>query len=286
MRYAICNETFEGWDHARVCRLIGELGYQGLEVAPFTLASRITEVDAGTRTSLRRQAEDCGLTIIGLHWLLARTEGLHVTAPELVVRRRTAEYLVELARCCRDLGGSLMVFGSPAQRRLPAGGARDWAIAYAADTFRRAMPGIADCGVTLCLEPLSPPEADFINTCAEAAELLDRVGHSHFAMHLDVKAMATDDAPAHELICRYAHRTRHFHANDANKRGPGFGATDFVPIFRALQTAHYSGWVSVEVFDYAPDPETIARESLRYMQACAAEAAAELGSRTESRVVS
>ena len=24
MRYAICNETFEGWDHARVCRTVAE----------------------------------------------------------------------------------------------------------------------------------------------------------------------------------------------------------------------------------------------------------------------
>jgi len=274
MRYAICNETFEGWEHAQLCRFVAGLGYTGLEVAPFTLAPRVTDLARDRRASLRRQAEDCGLTIIGLHWLLARTEGLHLTAPEPEVRRRTADYLVELAVCCHDLGGSLLVFGSPAQRRIPAGAGREAALAYAADTFRRALPGIADCGVTLCLEPLSPPEADFINTCAQAVELLDQVDHPCFGLHLDVKAMATDDAPVPELIRRHARRTGHFHANDVNKRGPGFGATDFVPIFGALQETGYAGWVSVEVFDYSPDPQTIARESLRYMKACAAEAAA------------
>lgn len=268
MRYAICNETFEGWDHGRVCRFVAGLGYDGLELAPFTLAPRITDVTAEQRRTLRRQAEDCGLRLIGLHWLLAKTEGLSVTAPEEKVRRRTAEYLVELARCCRDLGGDLMVFGSPAQRRIPAGANRHQAAEYAADTFGRALPGIADCGVKLCLEPLSPPEADFLNTCAEAVELLDRVGHPNFVLHLDVKAMATDDTPAPELIRCHAARTGHFHANDANRRGPGFGATDFVPIFRALKDSGYAGWVSVEVFDYTPDPETIARESLRYMREC------------------
>jgi sugar phosphate isomerase/epimerase len=272
MRYAICNETFEGWDHERVCRFVAGLGYTGLELAPFTLAPRITEVTPEERRTLRRQAEDHGLTLLGLHWLLARTEGLQVTAADEAVRRRTAAYLVELARCCRDLGGELMVFGSPAQRRIPAGATRSQAADYAADTFRRALPAVADCGVTICLEPLSPPEADFLNTCAEAVELLDRVNHPSFVLHLDVKAMATDEAPAPELIRRYTARTGHFHANDVNKRGPGFGATDFVPIFRALNESHYRGWVSVEVFDYSPDPETIARESLRYMQACAAQA--------------
>jgi sugar phosphate isomerase/epimerase len=271
MRYAICNETFEGWDHARVCRFVADLGYEGLELAPFTLAPRITDLGADQRRLLRRQAEDCGLTLLGLHWLLARTEGLQITSADDAVRRRTADYLVELARCCRDFGGNLMVFGSPAQRHIPAGATRTQAADFAFDTFRRALPGIADCGVTLCLEPLSPPEADFLNTCAEALELIDRLNHPHCLLHLDVKAMATDEAPAPELIRRHAHRTGHFHANDPNKRGPGFGKTDFVPILRALRESGYGGWISVEVFDYAPDPETIARESLRYLRECAAQ---------------
>jgi sugar phosphate isomerase/epimerase len=268
MRYAICNETFEGWDHERVCRFVADLGYQGLELAPFTLAPRITDVSAAQRTALRRQAERCGLKIVGLHWLLAKTEGLHLTAADPAVRQRTADYLVELARCCQDVGGEFLVFGSPAQRRIPAGATRAQATDYAVDTFLRAAAGIAACGVTLCLEPLSPPEADFINTCAEAVEILDRIAHPAFVLHLDVKAMSTEDSPAPELIRRYAGRTGHFHANDPNRRGPGFGATDFVPIFKALKESGYGGWVSVEVFDYSPDPETIARQSIRYMRAC------------------
>ncbi len=270
MRYAICNETFEGWDHARVCRTVAELGYQGLEIAPFTLAARITDVTAEQRRTLRQQAQDNGLRIIGLHWLLAKTEGLSITAPDEGMRQRTADYLVELARCCRDLGGELMVFGSPAQRRIPAGKTRAEATDYAVDTFRRAARGIADSGVRLCLEPLSPPEADFINTCAEANEILHRLNDSNFVLHLDVKAMHTDDAPIPELIRRHGAKAGHFHANDANRRGPGFGETDFVPIFRALRESGYPGWVSVEVFDYTPDPVTIARESIRYMKECAA----------------
>jgi sugar phosphate isomerase/epimerase len=270
MRYAICNETFEGWEHERVCRSVAGLGYEGLEVAPFTLAPRVTEVSPERRALLRRQAEDCGLKIIGLHWLLAKTEGLQLTAPDDAVRQRTADYLGELARCCRDLGGDLMVFGSPAQRRVPAGATRAQATDFAVDTFRRAVPALVDSGVKLCLEPLSPPEADFINTCAEAVAILDRLDHPNFVLHLDVKAMATEELPATELIRRYAARTGHFHANDPNRRGPGFGDTDFVPIFRALKESPYRGWVSVEVFDYSPDPETVARESLRYMRECEA----------------
>ena len=268
MRYAICNETFEGWDHRRVCEFVAGLGYRGLEIAPFTLAGRVTDVSPERRRELRRQAEDCGLTLFGLHWLLARTEGLMLTSPDTAVRQATADYLAALARCCADLGGDVLVFGSPAQRRVPDGKTRAEAVDYAVDSFRRARGPIADAGVRLCLEPLAAPEADFINTCAEAVEILDRIGDPHFLLHLDVKAMSSEETPIPELIRRHAGRTGHFHANDANRRGPGFGAVDFVPIFRALRQSGYNGWVSVEVFDYTPNPETIARESLRYMREC------------------
>jgi sugar phosphate isomerase/epimerase len=272
MKYAICNETFGDWDHARVCRFVADLGYKGLELAPFTLAARITDVTAERRLELRREAESCGLSILGLHWLLAKTERFHLNSADATVRQRTADYLIELAKCCRDVGGNILVFGSPAQRRIPAGATREEATRYAVDTFRRAAGGFADCGVTLAIEPLSPPEADFINTAAEAVAILDELAHPNFALHLDVKAMSTEDLPTPSLIDRHKDRLVHFHANDPNKRGPGFGKTDFVPIFKALMQSDYQGRVSVEVFDYTPDPETIARESLRYMRACEAKA--------------
>jgi sugar phosphate isomerase/epimerase len=122
--------------------------------------------------------------------------------------------------------------------------------------------------VMLLLEPLSPPDADILMTAAEAALMLKKLSHPSFALHLDVKAMTTETTPRPELIRRHRAEMKHFHANDANLRGPGFGDVDFVPIFQALKDVEYSGWVSVEVFDYKPDPVTIARESIRYMREC------------------
>src|ERR1700733_6542504 len=98
MRYAICNETFEGWDHARVCRTVAELGYTGLEMAPFTLAPRITDVSAVQRKKLRDEAEAAGLQIIGLHWLLAKTGGLPRPPPTPASRRPPANIFSSLPR--------------------------------------------------------------------------------------------------------------------------------------------------------------------------------------------
>jgi sugar phosphate isomerase/epimerase len=268
MRYAICNETFGDWDFPRVCAVAAEHGYMGIEIAPFTLCSRITDLSADKRRDVRRQASEAGLAIVGLHWLLAKTEGLHVTSPDPEVRVRTAEYLAELARACRDLGGAIIVFGSPQQRRIPAGHTLAEATDFAADTLSRIRPALDETGVTLGLEPLGPADTDFLTTCREASALLDRLDHPRFALHLDAKAMCTESERIPELIRRFAPRTVHFHANDPNLRGPGFGALNFKPILGALRDCNYGGWISVEVFDYSPDPITIARESIRYLRAC------------------
>ncbi len=268
MKYAICNETFEGWDHARVCETVAELGYGGLEVAPFTLAPLITDVSAARRAELRRDAEKAGIAIIGTHWLLAKTTGFYLTTPDAAVRAKTGDYFAALAQATADLGGNLMVLGSPLQRNLLPDVTEAQADDHACDTLARCLPTLEKTGVTICLEPLGPSETNYMNTAAHATRLIERLNHPRIQLHLDVKAMSSEATPIPEIIAANKAHTFHFHANDPNRRGPGFGDMDFKPIFRALRDSQYEGWVSVEVFDYSPDPVTIARESIRYMKEC------------------
>jgi sugar phosphate isomerase/epimerase len=216
---------------------------------------------------MKKQAEEHGLTIFGLHWLLAKTEGLHLTTAKADVRTATARYLVELGNACADFGGDLMVFGSPAQRNLEPEMSPERAYENAAEVFRAAMPPLAERNVRICMEPLTPNETDFITTCAAAMKLIEMVDQPNFCLHQDVKAMlGAESEPIPALIEKYTGRVGHFHVNDTNLLGPGMGETDYTPIFAALKKAGYDGWVSVEVFDYEPGAEKIARECFDYMQ--------------------
>ena len=266
MRFAICHELFEGWDWERQCEFIAQTGYTGIEVAPFTLASHPQEIDAERRRELKRIADTYGLEIIGLHWLLAKTEGLHLTTNDQAVRQATVDYLIDLGNLCGDLGGTVMVFGSPQQRNLEPGVPWEQAFENAVEVFQAAMPRISDRGVHLLIEPLTTKETDFINTCDEGARMINAVGHANFALHQDVKAMLGEGRDLPEIIRAHRAQTRHFHVNDSNLLGPGMGETPYEPIFKALLETGYDGWVSVEVFDYSPGPEHIARTSLEYMQ--------------------
>jgi sugar phosphate isomerase/epimerase len=267
MKFGICQEMFVDWEWERQCRFIAETGYTGIELATFTLASNVEDVSNETRTTMRKQAEDEGLTIFGLHWLLAKTEGLHLTTADTTIRKATADYLVSLGNACADFGGDLMVFGSPFQRNVEEGMSREQAYKNAAEVFRDCLPKIADRGVRICMEPLTSKETDFVNTCAEAMQLIAMVEEPNICLHQDVKAMLgaeSETVPA--LIAKHAADVGHFHVNDTNLLGPGMGDTDYAPILAALQETGYDGWVSVEVFDYEPGAEKIARESLSYMQ--------------------
>ena len=266
MKYAICNELFEGWKFADVCKTIRELGYTGIEIAPFTLAPLVTDLSETQRSEIRRQAANEGVDIVGLHWLFAKTEGLLFTSPDWNVRRRTGEYLAELAKCCGDLGGGLLVLGSPGARKIPDGVTREQAEDHFIDAVRWAFGALEANDVQLLLEPLGPAETDFMNTAGEGEAIRRRLGHPNVSLHLDVKAMSTEPTPIPEIIRKHASQMKHFHANDPNKRGPGMGEVKFEPIFQALKDLNYRGWVSVEVFDFMPDPVTIARESIDYMK--------------------
>lgn len=266
MRYAICNETFGDWPLAKACDAAAACGYAGVEIAPFTLAPRAGDVSPAARSELRRTIARAGLECVGLHWLLARTEGFHVAHPDRGVRDLTVEYLGDLARLCRDLGGRVLVFGSPKQRSLVPGVSPDEAADHLRDVFTRLVPVLEATDTVVAIEPLSPVETDVLTTAAETCRLIERIGSPHVRLHLDVKAMASEPTPIPEIIRASAAHLEHFHANDVNLQGPGFGAVDFAPILRALAGIHYAGWVSVEVFDYAPGPERLARDSIAYMQ--------------------
>ena len=271
MKYAICNETFKEWPFDEAFAMAAECGYTGIEFAPFTINTDAREISAQQRSEIRAQVESYGLEGVGLHWLLAFTEGYYLTSPDEAVRQRTAEYLAELARLCRDLGGTILVLGSPQQRNLLPGISHDQGSDYAADVLRQAAPVFEDCGVTLAVEPLSPAEGDFLNTAALGAELAGKVDSESVQLHLDVKAMSSQQEPIVETIRDFHHLMAHFHANDANLRGPGMGEIDFVPILQTLKDVGYDGWVSVEVFDYEPGVEALCRDSIEYLKKCEAQ---------------
>jgi sugar phosphate isomerase/epimerase len=266
VKFAICNEIFEGWKLPEIFSYCAKLGYDGIEFAPFTLAETVFEITPANRADIRTLARDHGIEVCGLHWLLAKPAGLHLTAPDAAVRQKTRDYLEALATLCADLEGKIMVLGSPRQRAIAPEVSRAQAAVWLIECLQPALRVAEQAGVTICLEPLSPAETNFINTAAEAIELVRQGASPNLKIILDAKAMSSESKSIPQIISDSAPDFAHFHANDPNLKGPGFGALDFRPIAVALKQAGYDDYVSVEVFKFEEGPEEIARRSLGYLQ--------------------
>ena len=266
MKFAICNETYQGWSLDDTCRQVADTGYEGLEIAPFTLNEDprdISEKDAEKAGQLVREH---GLEVVGLHWLFVKPSWLHLTTDDPLLRKDTLAFGQHLARICSAMEGAVMVWGSPKQRDLQ----EDWEYEDASARAAEILHGVAEVahkgGVTIAMEPLGRAETNYLNTAEETVRLIRKVDHPAFRLHLDVKAMSDEEKEIPTIIRESQADLAHFHANDPNLRGPGFGEVEFAPIAETLHEVGYDGFVSVEVFDYSPDPETIARESLSYLK--------------------
>ncbi len=266
MKFAICNETYQEWPFQKTCAHIAASGYDGVEIAPFILKGDPRALTEDEAEAYGKTARKQGLEVVGLHWLLIKPEGLHLTTPDDAVRQATIDFGQHLARLCAAMGGKIMVWGSPKQRDLEEGWVYDDAAKRAADVLRAVSEVCGEVGVTIAVEPLARKETNFLTTAEETVRLIRQVDHPACRLHLDVKAMSDEEKSIPEIIAENADDLAHFHANDPNLRGPGFGEVRFEPIAAALKEIGYDGYVSVEVFDYTPDPETIATESIAYLK--------------------
>jgi sugar phosphate isomerase/epimerase len=212
MRFAICNEIFQGWPLQDMLAHAARLGYAGVEIAPFTLADSVTDISAGERQKIREAAARNRIAIAGIHWVLVKPEGLYINHPDRSLRERTAAYFCDLVDFCADLGGKVMVVGSPKQRNLLPGVSPAEGCDWAAATFRQAVARAEQRGVIICFEPLAPAETNFINTAAEALQFVQQLPSPHFKIILDVKAMCSESKPIRDIIRESWPHFAHFHA--------------------------------------------------------------------------
>jgi sugar phosphate isomerase/epimerase len=253
----------------RQCVLAAELGYDGLEVAPMTLADDPRRIDAKQRASVRQAAKNAGIAITGLHYLLLKPDGLSITTDDQAAYARTIDQMRRLIELCAELGGKVLVHGSPAQRRLPDGPAAQAARDHGEAAFAAIAQDAERAGVFYCVEPLNTKQTNFINTLEEAAALIRRIGGPALKIMIDCSAAAVaEKEPIADLIARW-HPTgllAHIQVNDQNRRGPGQGTDRFAPVFAALKKAGYDGVVSVEPFDYVPDGVGSAARAIGYIR--------------------
>lgn len=269
MRVSLCNEVIGALPFDQQCRMAAELGYDGLEIAPYTLDGDPHLLSAAERASLRRIAGDAGIAITGLHYILRAPEGLSITSADAAVRARTVDVMQRLCGLAADLGAGVVVHGSPAQRELTRGDEADGE-KRGADCFAAVAEAAEAAGLIYCIEPLSPDQTGFVNTVQEAVTIVQQIGSPAIKTMIDCSSAGRggESESVPRLIARWLPTglIGHLHFNDPNRRGPGEGALAFEPILAALRDHGYTGDAAIEPFSYQPDGPTCAARSIGYIR--------------------
>jgi D-psicose/D-tagatose/L-ribulose 3-epimerase len=268
MRISLCNEVIGELPSQQQCELVAALGYDGLEPAPFTFGDDPTRLTPAQIAASRRAAADAGIAITGLHYVLRAPAGLSITSVDAAVRKRTVEVMRALCGLCAELGGAILVHGSPDQRVLEPG---DEATGRkrGIECFVAVADAAAQARVTYCIEPLARNQTAFVNTVEEAAAIVRQVGNPALRTMIDCSAAGQAEAePVDALIRRWlpSGLIAHMHFNDPNRRGPGEGDLAFAPILNALREGGYMGDASIEPFVYRPDGPTCAARGIGYIR--------------------
>lgn len=269
MRLSLCNEVLDPMPFAQQCEFAAKVGYDGLEVAPYTLSDEPHRMGAADVAAARRAAGDAGIVVTGLHWLLVKPAGLSISTPDDAVRGRTLDLMLALVDLCAELGGRYLVHGSPVQRRIEPGDTREAALARAQACWAAAGERASKAGVVYCVEPLNAAMTPLVNTLEEAAAVVDAIGNAALRSMLDCcSAAAMEQSTPDELVDRWMPRglIAHVQVNDRNRRGPGQGTDAFAPLLAALMRNGYTGDIAVEPFDYVPDGPASAARAAGYLR--------------------
>jgi sugar phosphate isomerase/epimerase len=273
MKIALCNEVLRPMPFEEQCSLAARLGYDAMEVAPFTLKDDPLQIGDAQAKEYARIAHDHGLTISGLHWLLVAPEGLSIVSADRAQRERTVRVMERMVELCAMLGGRYLVHGSPKQRSVPEGSSAAEAWERARDCLAQAARRAEACQMIYCLEPLSPRETDFVNTVEDAVRMVAEIGSPGLKTMIDCSAAGqAEHVSVPDLIERWVPtgHIAHVQVNDPNRRGPGQGEMRFGAILRSLlkmrREGRYGGIVAVEPFDYVPDGPGCAAYSIGYLR--------------------
>ena len=139
----------------------------------------------------------------------------------------------------------------------------------AEDNFLRSMEKLSDfgreIGVRLLLEPVNRYELDFVNSCKEGVNLLNRLGRENVMLMPDIFHMNIEDPSIEGSFIKYIEKISYIHFADSNRYAPARGHLDFLSIINTLIALRYNGFVTVEILPY-PGPDEAAREAIQYLR--------------------
>lgn len=254
----------------KALELLASEGFQGVEIAPFTVFGNFSpsDIDEGIRT-IRTALTQSGLTFVGFHWLFLKPEGLKLLSENPRERQKAWEHLRILTEAAGELGGGVLVLGSPAQRS--AGNTpKEMAKGYFREGLLEAAEHAHRNGSIILLEALPSSATDMVNTLQEVYAWVMAIDHRGLSGIFDFHNTGDEIETWDTLIQKFFPIIGHVHFNsregswplpDQEGEDPAYRSA-----FRVLKQNNYDGWISLEIFTVPEDPRTVLRHTREFLR--------------------
>lgn len=222
-------------------------GVTAVELAPTKIFDTPLSTSPAQRADYLDRWVQHGISVVALQSMLFGRLDLQLfdSAPN---RAETLDYLSRFIELAGQLQAPRLVFGSPKNRRVPEGIEQTEAMDIAASFFAALGQVAVDNGTCFCIEP-NPEvyDCNFIVNAAQGLELVTRVGHPGFGLHLDAAGMTLAGDSVGDAVRAAAGELKHFHAS-APFLGPlAETDVDHAAAAAALREIRYDHVVSIEM---------------------------------------
>jgi sugar phosphate isomerase/epimerase len=246
MKLSVSNISLPPLKHKAYLGKIRDLGVESIEIAPSRRWKNTWHgLKAKDVQNYRQEIEGAGLTVCGLHSLFFDQPDLSIFGNQKT-RERTRSFLIHLSQICRDLGGRTLIFGSPSARNRDQISEIE-AFNIAAEFLTELCLKIKPHETVLCMESLPKADTNFLNSVLENLRLLEVVDNNALGLHLDLRAMVSNNEVNNHLISKIVPLLCHVHINSSNLGV--FQLEDRLNCKQLLDLLHanfYTGMVSLE----------------------------------------
>lgn len=252
MKPAMSNIAWLPEERSRAYGLLAEAGVSGLEIAPalfFHTTDDPFEPDESVARTAMAEIADAGLSLVSMQSLLFGVSGAALFEGA-EARAALEAAMLRAIKLAGRFGIPNLVFGSPKQRRVPAGVPAAQALEEAAGVFRRLGDAAHREGTKIAIEP--SPEVygtNFLNTLEAATDFVSRVDHSSIALILDLGAMLMN-GPSDTVLKvdpRIVASLNHVHVSEPNLAPAPAEAEALAPVLRMLDAQGFDKAISIEM---------------------------------------
>lgn len=253
---------------------IARHGFHGVEL-PLFRPAELRKKAGALRKGLAENGLECTLCSV-------LTDGHNIISEDPAVRAKTRQHMAACVEAAAELGARIIagplyspVGHLPGRRRTED----EWK--WCVECYQELGPTLAAHDVTIAVEPLNRFETYFLNTAADAARLVDEIGHPNVGVLFDTFHANIEEKSIAESYRLLGKRLKHVHTCENDRGIPGTGHVDWPGVFAALRETGYDGWLTIESFgfmlgdlsaaaaiwrDIAPTPQSIAFDGVAFLR--------------------